>query len=443
MSYIFYGWWDWRFLILIFFSSIVDFFVGQAIANTARKRNKKWLLAISLTTNLGLLGYFKYANFFIENFVQLLINLGLNPNLNSLNIILPVGISFYTFQTLSYSIDVYRGHIKPTKNLLAFLSFVSFFPQLVAGPIERASNLLPQFFKKIQFNYQQITNGLSQILYGFFLKLLVADHCAPIVNNIFDNHTQQSGLNLIIGVILFAFQIYGDFGGYSHIAIGCGKLLGFKLQNNFLYPYFSRDIAEFWRRWHISLSSWFKDYLYIPLGGNRGAKSKAIGNIFIIFLVSGFWHGANWTFIFWGGLHALYYLPLFVFRVNRKNENIVAFNKLLPNIAQVANMATTFLLVCLAWVFFRANSITHAFEYLNGIFNHDFHTMLSGTTLICFGWVGLLIWIDWLGRSYDFPFEFFLNKSRKLKYAFHLATLISILIFTNYHSKEEFIYFQF
>ena len=299
-SYVFYGWWDWRFLSLIALSTIVDFFAGKAIARSASKSRAKLFLAFSLITNLGLLAYFKYANFFIESWIEAWAGVGVEMHASSLNIILPVGISFYTFQTLSYSIDVYKRKMEPTKDIIAFFSFISFFPQLVAGPIERATNLLPQFYKKRNFDYLNAVDGLKQILWGLFKKVVIADNCAIIVNDIFANYASYSGSTLILGAIFFAFQIYGDFSGYSDIAIGTARLFGFNLMQNFAFPYFSRDIAEFWRRWHISLSTWFRDYLYIPLGGNRVVKWRWYYNLFITFLVSGFWHGASWTFLAWG-----------------------------------------------------------------------------------------------------------------------------------------------
>lgn len=376
-SYVFYAWWDWRFLGLIIASSAVDYWVGLKLSsviasdegakqsvseekrllqvdpslrgtaspdtsgkqshnskdrllqvgndptdseNSSNLRNdaKSWFtgrklyLTISLLFNLGMLAFFKYFNFFIDSAADLISTIGFQPHISTLNLILPVGISFYTFQTLSYSIDVYRGKLQPTKDPVAFFTFVAFFPQLVAGPIERASNLLPQFFKKREFEYQQGSDGMKLILWGLFKKMVIADNCALIVNPIFENYQTASGLELIMGAVLFAFQIYGDFSGYSDIAKGVAKLFGFDLMTNFRTPYFSRDIAEFWRRWHISLSTWFRDYLYIPLGGSRVPKAKAIRNIFIVFLVSGFWHGANWTFIAWGGIHAALFIPIFL-----------------------------------------------------------------------------------------------------------------------------------
>jgi D-alanyl-lipoteichoic acid acyltransferase DltB (MBOAT superfamily) len=339
---------------------------------STNERSRKHFLWLSLGVNLGLLGVFKYFNFFSESFAQAFTLFGQQLDPFTLKIILPVGISFYTFQTLSYTIDVYRRRLKPTDDILIFLAFVSFFPQLVAGPIERAKDLLPQFYQKREFSYTASVDGLRQILMGLFKKVVIADNCAPIVNQIFDNYTDYSGGVLILGAIFFAFQIYGDFSGYSDIAIGAGRMLGFQLTQNFAYPYFSRDIAEFWRRWHISLSSWFKDYVYIPLGGSKGGKWMNIRNVFIIFLVSGFWHGANWTFIFWGGLNALLFLPLLLSNRNRKNTDVVSGDRMLPSFREAFQIALTFTLVSITWIFFRADDLSSAIGYLQRILTTSF-----------------------------------------------------------------------
>ena len=370
-SYFFYAWWDWRFLLLIVFSSTIDYIIGLKLLSASNKSKRKLLLLTSIFINIGFLGFFKYFNFFSESFSQAFTLLGSSFQTSRLDIILPVGISFYTFQTLSYSIDVYKRKIAPTKDCIAFFSFVSFFPQLVAGPIERAVNLLPQFNQKRNFDYFKAVDGLKQILWGLFKKVVIADNCAIIVNDIFANYASYSSSTLILGAIFFAFQIYGDFSGYSDIAIGTSRLFGFQLMQNFAFPYFSRDIAEFWRRWHISLSTWFRDYLYIPLGGSRGSTNKKVRNIFIIFIVSGFWHGANWTFIIWGILNAFYFLPLLLFKTNRDNLNIAAEGKLLPTIREVLSIFSTFSLTVFAWIFFRAEDINHAISYISKIFSNS------------------------------------------------------------------------
>jgi D-alanyl-lipoteichoic acid acyltransferase DltB (MBOAT superfamily) len=318
-SYVFYGWWDWRFLSLLVISTLVDYVVGRQMLIIKDGVKRKLLLILSLGVNLGMLGFFKYYNFFVESFTQAFTLFGQDLNPQTLKIILPVGISFYTFQTLSYSIDIYRRKLEPTRDFVAFSAFVSFFPQLVAGPIERASNLLPQFYTKRQFESSNAVDGLRQILWGLFKKMVIADRCAVFANEIFNNSADYSGFVLVLGAIFFAFQIYGDFSGYSDIAIGTARLFGFNLMQNFAFPYFSRDIAEFWRRWHISLSTWFRDYVYIPLGGSKGKAIIVLRNTLIVFVVSGFWHGANLTFIFWGLLNAIYFVPLLLGKANRRH----------------------------------------------------------------------------------------------------------------------------
>ena len=354
-SYVFYGWWDWRFLSLILISTLIDYTIGIQLRKACNLQRRKLLVSFSLVFNLGMLGFFKYYNFFVDSWIEAWSNIGVTMHASSLNIILPVGISFYTFQTLSYTIDIYRKKLEPTKDFITFASFVSFFPQLVAGPIERATNLLPQFYKKRTFNYDYAVSGMKLILWGLVKKVVIADSCAILVNKIFANYQDESGLALCMGAIYFAFQIYCDFSGYSDIAIGTSRLFGFKLMRNFNYPYFSRDIAEFWRRWHISLSTWFRDYLYIPLGGSRGNKWFQLRNVFAIFLVSGFWHGANWTFIVWGGLNALFFIPLLLTNKNRNNLDEVASNSILPNVKELFQILLTFGLTTFTWIFFRAS----------------------------------------------------------------------------------------
>jgi alginate O-acetyltransferase complex protein AlgI len=364
-SYFFYSWWDYRFLSLIIISTVVDYVVAIMIHNSSQIMIKKRWLTLSILLNISLLGFFKYFNFFIDSWIDVWACIGYELSPYSLKVILPVGISFYTFQTLSYTIDVYNGKFKPTNNFVAFATYVSFFPQLVAGPIERATRLLPQILKTRYFNYQQCVQGLRLILWGLFKKIAVADSLAIMVDDIFINYQSLDGSILVFGAVLFAFQIYGDFSGYSDIAIGTAKLFGIELMSNFKFPYFSRDIAEFWRRWHISLSTWFRDYVYIPLGGSKRGKLISIRNIFIIFIVSGFWHGANWTFIVWGIIHALMYMPLFLFNKNRDNYgSIIGEKTFFPTIKESFQVLTNFLLVTIAWVFFRSESVTASIDYL-------------------------------------------------------------------------------
>ncbi len=442
-SYIFYGWWDWRFLSLIIFSSIIDFSVGLQISKNNDQRIKKGLLLISLIVNLGLLGLFKYFNFFVDSFSNLISIFGMKVNPTSLNLILPVGISFYTFQTLSYTIDVYKGKLKPTKDIIAFFAFVSFFPQLVAGPIERATNLLKQFNKKREFNHDKATDGLRQILWGLFKKIVIADNCAIYANLIFNNSADHSGGTLMFGALFFTFQIYGDFSGYSDIAIGTARLFGFDLMRNFAYPYFSRDIAEFWRRWHISLSTWFRDYLYIPLGGSENNK---IRNIFIIFIVSGFWHGANLTFIVWGLLNAIYYLPLMLMKNNRNNLEIVAKGKILPSLQDLIGIITTFSLTVIAWIFFRAENISHAIHYITGIFSKSIFTISHyqgiRNSLVIIILVIIFVIIEWVGREEQYAIaKLGIKLKRPIRYAMYYAIILAIFWFQN--GGQEFIYFQF
>lgn len=441
-SYIFYGWWDWRFLSLIFFSSIVDYSVGLGLKKYQEISKRKLLLWTSILVNLGFLGFFKYYNFFLDNFVSAFTFLGAEIKGNSLHIILPVGISFYTFQTLSYTIDVYRNKLEPTKSFIAFSAFVAFFPQLVAGPIERATNLLPQFYKKRTFSYDKATDGLRQILWGLFKKIVIADTCAGYANTIFNDSEMFSGSTLVIGALFFTFQIYGDFSGYSDIAIGTSRLFGFDLNRNFAYPYFSRDIAEFWRRWHISLSTWFRDYLYIPLGGSRGGSWMKIRNTFIIFLVSGFWHGANWTFIIWGALNAIYFLPLLLLNKNRSNLNVAASNSVLPSFRELISILITFGLTVFAWIFFRAENVTHAFNYIYEIFSSSLFKYPEIFPKKVVLLIILFMGVEWLGRKNEFAIE---NINYRFPIPVRWISYLMLIGMIFYYSgkAQQFIYFQF
>ena len=442
-SYVFYGWWDYRFLSLILFSTLVDYAIGRALSTQEDTSKRKALLWTSILVNLGFLGFFKYYNFFLDNFVSAFSFFGQEINANSLNIILPVGISFYTFQTLSYSIDVYKRKLEPTKDIFAFAAFVSFFPQLVAGPIERATNLLPQFYTKRNFDYSKAVDGLRQILWGLFKKVVIADNCAQYANIIFNNSENYSGSTLVMGALFFTFQIYGDFSGYSDIAIGTSRLFGFNLKQNFAFPYFSRDIAEFWRRWHISLSTWFRDYLYIPLGGSRGSLSKKVRNVFIIFLVSGFWHGANWTFIIWGALNALYFLPILLTNNNRNHLDVVAKGSYLPSVKEALQMLLTFGLTVFAWIFFRAVDLEHALSYIGSMFSS---TLLSMPQVLPAKVMLLLVFfmsIEWIGREGQYGIsKLGLKWKRPFRWAFYALIICMIGLFMQ--TKETpFIYFQF
>jgi len=441
-SYLFYGWWDWRFLSLIIFSTVVDYTVGRKLGHEKNKNRRLFLLWVSILVNIGFLGFFKYYNFFVDNFTAAFSLFGQDLQSKSLDIILPVGISFYTFQTLSYTIDVYREKLSPTADFVAFSAFVSFFPQLVAGPIERATHLLPQFNTHRQFDYSKAVDGLRQILWGLFKKVVVADTCAKYANEIFNHSGEYGGSTLVMGALFFTFQIYGDFSGYSDIAIGTSRLFGFDLLQNFRFPYFSRDIAEFWRRWHVSLSTWFRDYLYIPLGGSKGGNWMRIRNTFIIFTVSGFWHGANWTFIVWGALNALYFIPLLLTRSNRKNLDIVAKGKYLPGLKEFFQILSTFVLTLLAWVVFRAEDVAHAISYFATIFSKSLFTLpeVRPRNLLLL-LVGFIL-VEWFGRQGQYAIEILGHSwSRPFRWGVYFVMAMVILLMGG--SEQQFIYFQF
>jgi alginate O-acetyltransferase complex protein AlgI len=442
LSYFFYSCWDYRFLFLLIFSTLLDYFSGIQIEKSQSVNQKKFWFWLSISINLGFLGVFKYFNFFAISFQELLGTIGLKVDVWSLNVILPIGISFYTFHGLSYVIDIYKKRIPAEKNFVDYAVFVSFFPLLVAGPIERATHLLPQIKVKRTFNYHQAVDGLRQILWGLFKKIVIADGCAEYANIVFNNSAHYSGSTLVMGALFFSFQIYGDFSGYSDIALGTSKLLGIDLLKNFAFPYFSRDIAEFWRRWHISLSSWFKDYLYIPLGGSKAGKIIQIRNTFIIFLVSGFWHGANWTFIVWGLLHAIYFLPLLLFDKNRININIVAHDKMVPSLREFVAILFTFGLTTLAWIFFRAKDLHQAFYYLNGILSKSLFSIPEIRPSYLILLLFLFIIIEWLGRKNNYALEKIgFQYSSVFRWSFYTGILILIFIFGA--KEQQFIYFQF
>lgn len=441
-SYIFYGAWDWRFLFILMFSTLFDFFIGQALEHQKDQSRRKLLLAASVAINLCLLGFFKYFNFFIDSFIGAFSFFGYDIGVRTLTILLPVGISFYTFQSLSYTIDIYRGKLKPAKDLITFAAFISFFPQLVAGPIERAVHILPQFENKRTFEYRAAVDGLRQILWGFFKKVVIADASAYYANLIFNNPSMYGGSTLLLGALFFTFQIYGDFSGYTDIALGVARLFGFKLLRNFAFPYFSRDIAEFWRRWHISLSSWFRDYVYIPLGGSRVSLPRQIINTFIVFILSGFWHGANWTFIVWGTLNALYMLPLLLIKTNKEKPDIVARGKLFPTIREIGSMALTFTLVVFAWIFFRAPTIGQAVKYILGILNPSLFSMPQVFPISLFLVIIFFFVIEWIGREQEYAIEKLpLLLPKYARYAFYYFLLVLIFLF--WGSAQQFIYFQF
>jgi alginate O-acetyltransferase complex protein AlgI len=443
-SYFFYAQWDWRFLSLVIASTVIDYFISLGIASTTNEKKRKYLLWLSLAANLGMLGFFKYAGFFTDSWIAFWNTVGVNMEPRLWEILLPVGISFYTFQTLSYTIDTYRRQIDPTRDFTAYAAYVSFFPQLIAGPIERATQLLPQFLERRKFDADLAIDGLRQFAWGLFKKVAVADACAIYADVIFNHADSQPGSTLVLGTIYFAFVIYCDFSGYSDMAIGTGKMLGIRLMTNFRYPYFSRDIAEFWRRWHISLSTWFRDYVYVPLGGSRRGLTRNIINVMIVFVVSGFWHGASWNFVIWGFLNALYFVPLMIMGRNRKHLDVVAEQRLLPSFRDVAAMAGTFALTCIAWVWFRADGYAAAVDYFRGmcstslfqipretlpeIEHYSFEGLLN---------IGLLLALEWPNRHREHPLQ---GRGANVRL---LLVIALTALFGVFAKQSEFIYFQF
>ncbi|MDR1861122.1 MAG: MBOAT family protein [Bacteroidales bacterium] len=443
-SYLFYGWWDWRFLLLIAFTSFCSWGAGLLTLQNRRFLTPKLLTVGNVVLNLLLLCAFKYFNFFIDSFISMFAMVGIHLHPVTLKLILPVGISFYTFQALSYTIDVYRKRIEPTRDIVAFFAFISFFPQLVAGPIERATNLLPQFERRRTFDYAAAVDGLRQILWGLFKKVFVADHCAASVNYIFDNSEHLSGSTLWWGAVFFSMQLYGDFSGYSDIAIGVARLFGIRLRRNFAFPFFSRDIAEFWRRWHISLTTWFRDYVYIPMGGSRVSKLRIVLNTFVIFILSGLWHGANLTFIVWGTFHAILFLPLILLGRNRKYLTVVAENRVLPTLRELLQILLTYWLVTFGFIFFRANDVHQAFAIIRKVFSQSFFDVpdLGPDYPVKLAAIYTCLLVEWLGRHHEHALECLGQKwPRILRYAMYYAIIIIIIMFPG--EEQQFIYFQF
>lgn len=446
-SYVFYGWWAWRFLVLIFITTLLSYLSGILIE---RYRDKaKWICGTNIAINIGILCYYKYVNFFADNLEALINQFGYQLDWVTLDVILPVGISFYTFQALSYTIDVYRRDTNATKDFIAFTSFISFFPQLVAGPIERSTNLLPQFLKPRRFDYTNAVIGMRQILWGFFKKLIIADNCAQLANSIFDNYQDCNASLLLLGALFFTFQIYGDFSGYSDIAIGTARLFGVNLMKNFNLPYFSRDIAEFWRRWHISLNKWFIDYVYIPLGGSRGTKAMVIRNILIVFFLSGLWHGANWTFVVWGLYNGIIIALLTLLNLNHKRSAIISEKRFFPPLKEFVQIFITFVLVVIGWIFFRAEDLTQAVDYIANLCNssivsipnfRDLGLSFIKLTYTLF-FIVLLQLIDWIQRKQDFGLEISNVKYRPIRWSIYIIFLLIFSVFAG--GQEAFIYFQF
>jgi alginate O-acetyltransferase complex protein AlgI len=440
-SYYFYSCWDWRFLFLLVFSTFLDYYTGIRIEKSETEKGRKFWFWLSIIVNLGFLGIFKYYNFFASSFSEMLNGVGLKSSPFLLNVILPVGISFYTFHGLSYVIDIYYKRIKAEYNFVDYSLFVSYFPLLVAGPIERATHLLPEVKVKRVFDFNQAKEGIFLIVWGLVKKVVIADTCATYANAIFDNYESMNSFSLILGAVYFAFQIYGDFSGYSDMALGISKLFGLELLRNFNFPYFSRDIAEFWRRWHISLSSWFRDYLYIPLGGSKGGLWMKIRNTFIIFVVSGFWHGANWTYIVWGFINAVYFLPLLLSNSNRNNMDAIVLKWNFGSAKVLLSILYTFVLTCIAWVFFRAETITDAVLYLKRMFfNGDFTSQYLANERYNYELlliVGLFVMVEWNNRTKMEPIS---GKWSMAKLALAVAAIIALGTYSDY---KEFIYFQF
>ena len=446
-SYFFYASWDHRFLFLLIFSTVLDYATGIKMHEAKTLASKRAWFWLSITVNVGFLGVFKYYNFFAASFADALALAGVHVHVSTLQVILPVGISFYTFHGLSYVIDIYNGRIRPERNFIDYAVFVSFFPLLVAGPIERATHLLPQIVRERRFEYQKAVDGLRQILWGLVKKVVIADNCAEYANLVFGSSTGASGSTLLAGALFFTIQIYCDFSGYSDIALGSARLFGIDLLRNFAYPYFLRDIAEFWRRWHISLSSWFRDYLYIPLGGSRGGTWSRVRNTLIIFLVSGFWHGANWTFIVWGLLNALFILPSIFLKTNRVNLEIAAKGRMLPTVREFVAIVTTFSLTVLAWIVFRAESLTHAAQYIGGIYSRtlfsqsQFQRMDEVTVIM---WIVLIfLAIEWMGREQPYAIaRVGITWPRPVRWVFYSFLIFVVGMFMQ-TTETPFIYFQF
>ena len=444
-SYVFYGWWDWRFLLLIALTSFCSFLSGLLLEHYEGKRKlQRVVSAANIILNISILGVFKYYNFFVDNLDSLFGMMGFHLDWVTMKVILPVGISFYTFQALSYSIDVYQKKLPATHNIVEFFAYISFFPQLVAGPIERATNLLPQFQSKRVFDYAKAVDGLRQMLWGFMKKLVIADNCAVVVNGYWDDYAVLPGVSLFLLAVLFTLQIYCDFSGYSDIAIGCARLFGFNLMRNFNFPYFSRSIPEFWRSWHISLTTWFRDYIYFPLGGSRCSKRKAIRNVYIVWGISGLWHGANWTFVCWGLFHATLLAIYNLLGINTKYRQIVAYGRLLPSIKEACQIMLTFFLAVIGWVIFRAENMSQAISYLTAMFSNKFIDVsaLYGWQYLCMG-LTLLV-VEWLQRDKLHALQLPQNKlfgMRLARWCVYYLILFVIIRFAG--ASQTFIYFQF
>lgn len=445
-SYVFYGWWDWRFLFLIVLTSFCSYGCGLLLEHfEGQRKRQQFISGINIVLNLAILGVFKYNNFFVENLNELLPRVfGWHLDWVTMNVILPVGISFYTFQALSYTIDVYQRKLPATHDVIEFFAYISFFPQLVAGPIERATNLLPQFQSQRKFDYAKAVDGMRQMLWGFFKKLVIADNCAAVVNDYWGYYMELPGLMLFMLGVLFTFQIYCDFSGYSDIAIGCARLFGFNLMRNFNFPYFSRSIPEFWRRWHISLTTWFRDYIYFPLGGSRCNRWKVIRNVYIVWGISGLWHGANWTFVCWGLYHATLLAIYNIIGINTKYDHVVAYGRYLPNVREILQMGTTFFLATIGWIIFRAETMSQALEYLSSMVSgRSFDlSQMHGMTCLCASL--FILAVEWIQRDKQHALQLPHNrlfKHRSVRWGLYYLILYAIIQYSGL--SQTFIYFQF
>lgn len=445
VSLFFYAFADWRFLILLILSVLVNFYLGLKIHNTEDDKKRSLFLYLGLTFNIGLLLYFKYFNFFREGFFEILGVFVSISDHSTLHILLPLGISFFTFQTLGYLIDVHNEEIEPSKNLLNFSVFITFFPKILSGPIERAADLIPQIKKKRHFSYPVFVDGLRQILWGLFAKIVIAENCAAIVNPIFDNYQDKPGSILLIGTFFYAIQLYADFSGYSNMAIGVSKLFGLQLMRNFSTPFFSTNISDFWRKWHISLTTWMMDYVFTPLSFTlrKYQKKGLVLSIILTFVLVGFWHGANNTFLAYGFLHGLYFIPL-VYSGKMNNSAIIAKGKWLPSMLEFFKMLMLFVLIMLTDVFFRVHSVSEAISYLNTIFSYSIISnpisILGANTIMTILLLGFYIMIEWINREKTHDFEIS-NYKGYLRWLFYIFIFLLILFFGR--SSETFIYFQF
>jgi alginate O-acetyltransferase complex protein AlgI len=456
-SYFFYGLWDWRFLLLIVLNSTTDYFIGSRLIKTSDPLRRKLLLGVSLTVNLGLLCFFKYFKFFVDGFVGFFKLMGISLQSTSIRFILPVAISYYTLQTLGYTLDIYKGRTKPTGDLLAFFAYISFFPKLLSGPIERSTTLLPQFQSQRVFDYNAAADGMRLILWGLFKKVVIADNCAIAVNRLFNDPASYTGSTLFVGAILFAIQIYADFSGYSDIAIGIGRLFGFSIMQNFAFPYFSRSITEFWRRWHISLSTWLRDYIFLPFSYSLSRKLKKeryfyirtdklinVIAVLVTFLLCGFWHGANFTFILWGLIFGIYLAAEILLHKRKVSIKTIAAGKILPSWRELLQVGITFLMVLFTWTIFRADSISQAFKYISGILSPSFFTMPEIAPKRVVPFIFLLFMVEWLQRNHQHALEFnTLRVPKILRYGIYYLLCLLVLAFGNFQTSFEFFYLKF